>query len=125
MADRARCCRSERRQQAGTAILTAIGLSKRRAGVRTMARIEYKDFFDSRPDTIGGKFLRRFWHPVYRSQDLPSGRPVAIKILNEDLTLYRGTTGTPHIVGLRCAHRGTQLSAGSVEGDSIRCFYHG
>ena len=90
-----------------------------------MARIEYKDFFDSRPNTIGGKFLRRFWHPVFRSQDLLLGRAVAVKVLNEDLTLYRGQSGKPHIVGPRCAHRGTQLSAGWVEGDSIRCFYHG
>jgi 5,5'-dehydrodivanillate O-demethylase len=45
--------------------------------------------------------------------------------MNEDLTLYRGEGGAPHIVGHRCAHRGNQLSAGWVEGDAIRCFYHG
>jgi 5,5'-dehydrodivanillate O-demethylase oxygenase subunit len=90
-----------------------------------MARIVYKDFFDTRPDTIAGKYLRRFWHPVYRSQDLLKGRAVPIRIMHEDLTLYRGEGGAPHIVGYRCAHRGNQLSAGWVEGDSIRCFYHG
>ena len=31
----------------------------------------------------------------------------------------------PYLVGPRCAHRGTQLSVGSVEGECIRCFYHG
>jgi 5,5'-dehydrodivanillate O-demethylase oxygenase subunit len=89
------------------------------------AKIEYKDFFDSRPNTIGGRYLRRFWHPVYRCQDLAPGQAIPIKILNEDLTLYRGKSGKPHVVAARCAHRGTKLSAGWVEGDSIRCMYHG
>src|SRR5207302_10376505 len=67
----------------------------------------------------------------------------------EDFTLYRGETpagdtplpnpstssgqapppqggrGQVHAVAFRCAHRGTQLSTGWVEGDDIRCFYHG
>ena len=45
--------------------------------------------------------------------------------MGEDFTLYRGEGGTPHVVAFRCAHRGTQLSTGWVEGDCIRCFYHG
>jgi 5,5'-dehydrodivanillate O-demethylase len=45
--------------------------------------------------------------------------------MSEDFTLYRGESGTPHCVGFRCAHRGTQLSTGWVEGDELRCFYHG
>jgi 5,5'-dehydrodivanillate O-demethylase oxygenase subunit len=45
--------------------------------------------------------------------------------LGENFTLYRGENGTPHVVGDRCAHRGTQLSVGWIEEDSIRCFYHG
>jgi 5,5'-dehydrodivanillate O-demethylase len=45
--------------------------------------------------------------------------------LGENFTLYRGENGTPHVVGDRCAHRGTQLSVGWIEGDSIRCLYHG
>jgi 5,5'-dehydrodivanillate O-demethylase len=45
--------------------------------------------------------------------------------MSEDLTLYRGEAGTPHVVGSRCAHRGTQLSTGWVEGDCVRCRYHG
>jgi hypothetical protein len=77
------------------------------------------------PDTLGGKYLRLFWQPVYRSQDLKPGRAVPLHILNERFTLYRGETGAVHIVGDRCAHRGTQLSTGWVEGDSVRCLYHG
>jgi len=36
-----------------------------------------------------------------------------------------GGGGTPHVLPFRCAHRGTQLSTGWVEGDTLRCFYHG
>lgn len=66
-----------------------------------------------------------FWQPVYRVQDLANGRAVPIRIMSEDFTLYRGENGSPHVVAFRCAHRGTQLSTGWVEGDSIRCRYHG
>jgi 5,5'-dehydrodivanillate O-demethylase len=77
------------------------------------------------PDTLGGRFLRRFWHPVYRAEDLAPGTAVPIRHLSEEFTLYRGETSRPHLVASRCAHRGTELSAGWVEGDCIRCFYHG
>ncbi|MGH2358715.1 MAG: Rieske 2Fe-2S domain-containing protein, partial [Candidatus Limnocylindria bacterium] len=45
--------------------------------------------------------------------------------MSEDLTLYRGQSGVAHALAFRCAHRGTQLSTGWVEGDNIRCRYHG
>jgi 5,5'-dehydrodivanillate O-demethylase len=45
--------------------------------------------------------------------------------MSEDLTLYRGTSGTPYVVDFRCAHRLTQLNTGWVEGENIRCRYHG
>src|SRR5262249_29565161 len=48
-----------------------------------------------------------------------------IRIMGEDFTLYRGEGGQARVVANRCAHRGTQLSTGWVEGDCIRCFYHG
>jgi 5,5'-dehydrodivanillate O-demethylase oxygenase subunit len=83
------------------------------------------DLYRSGPDSLGGRYLRRFWHPVYRSQDLRAGEAKPVRILNEDFTLYRGETGTAHAVGHRCAHRGTLMSTGFVEGDCIRCFYHG
>jgi 5,5'-dehydrodivanillate O-demethylase len=45
--------------------------------------------------------------------------------MSEDFTLYRGEEGAVHLLAFRCAHRGTQLSTGWVEGDDLRCFYHG
>ena len=86
---------------------------------------DFTDFAHTGPGTLAGRYLRRFWQPVQRSQDLPSGHARPIRILGEDFTLYRGEDGPPQVVAPRCAHRGTQLSTGWVEGDCIRCFYHG
>src|SRR5262249_54255357 len=69
--------------------------------------------------------MRKFWQPVYVSERLKVGQAVPIKIMSEEFTLYRGASGAPYVVGFRCAHRGTQLSIGWVEGECIRCFYHG
>src|SRR5690349_12789498 len=77
------------------------------------------------PGTLMGRFMRTFWHPVGVSAQLAPGRAVPFRIMNEDFTLYRGESGAAHVVAFRCAHRGTQLSTGWVEGDEIRCFYHG
>src|SRR5262245_59618302 len=77
------------------------------------------------PGTLAGRYLRQFWHPVYRAHDLPAGRARPITILGEEFTLYRGEDGTPHVVDFRSAHRGAQLSTGWVEGDCMRCRYHG
>ena len=87
--------------------------------------VEATDYVHTGPDTLCGKYLRTFWHPVYRSEDVTLGRAVPLEVMNEHVTLYRGEEGDPHLVAFRCAHRGTQLSSGWVEGDSIRCRYHG
>jgi 5,5'-dehydrodivanillate O-demethylase len=90
-----------------------------------MTNIDYMDCFRTGPGTVAGKYMRMFWHPVYRSQDLLPGWAKPIRILNEEFTLYRGDGGKPHVVGFRCPHRGTQLSLGWIEEDCIRCRYHG
>ncbi len=77
------------------------------------------------PGTLAGRYLRMFWQPVALTAELAPGQAKPIRIMAENFTLYRGESGTPHLVAFRCAHRGTQLSTGWVEGDEIRCFYHG
>lgn len=77
------------------------------------------------PDTVAGRYLRRFWHPVLLAQELPVGRALPVQALGEELTVYRGESGEAHAVAHRCAHRGAQLSVGTVEGETIRCLYHG
>jgi 5,5'-dehydrodivanillate O-demethylase len=90
-----------------------------------MARSDYTDFVHTGPGTLAGRYLRRFWHPVELARNVPAGQARPLRVFGEDFTLYRGEGGAPHLVAFRCAHRGTQLSTGWVEGDCLRCFYHG
>src|SRR5579862_3961622 len=85
----------------------------------------YKDVLRVGPGTIGGAYLRRFWHPIFVGSEIAPGHVKPIRILGEDLTLYRGASGTPHVVARRCPHRGVHLSLGFVEGELIQCAYHG
>jgi 5,5'-dehydrodivanillate O-demethylase oxygenase subunit len=77
------------------------------------------------PGTLGGRFLRSFWQPICVAEDLQPGRAIPIRVMSETFTLYRGVGGRAHTLASRCPHRGTQLSTGRVEGDALRCFYHG
>ncbi len=77
------------------------------------------------PGTPAGRFIRRFWQPIARSMDLEAGKPQRIEALGEHFTVYRGEGGTAHVVQDACPHRQTQLFLGWVEGECIRCFYHG
>jgi 5,5'-dehydrodivanillate O-demethylase oxygenase subunit len=83
------------------------------------------DLTTTKPGTPGGIFMRQFWHPVMRSVDLAPGRAVPIRIMNEDYTLFRGVNGRAQVIENRCPHRGAQMFLGWVEGDDIRCVYHG
>lgn len=78
------------------------------------------------PGTPGGAFMRRYWHPVALSAELPpGGAPIARRILGEDLVLFRDESGRAGLLGLLCAHRCTDLSYGRVENGGLRCLYHG
>ena len=77
------------------------------------------------PGTLAGRFIRRFWQPIARSMDLEAGRPHRIELLGEHFTVYRGDSGQAHVVQDACPHRQTRLFLGWVEGECIRCFYHG
>jgi 5,5'-dehydrodivanillate O-demethylase oxygenase subunit len=87
--------------------------------------MNFDDFVHTGPKSIAGRYLRKFWQPICSSYELLVGQALPIRIMDENFTLYRGESGAAHLVGPRCAHRGTQLSVGWVEGDCIRCFYHG
>jgi 5,5'-dehydrodivanillate O-demethylase len=76
-------------------------------------------------DTPMGQLLRKFWQPVGLSRRVKPKSAMAVRMLSEDLTLYRGESGKVHLVGGRCIHRLTRLDTGWVEGDEIRCMYHG
>lgn len=84
-----------------------------------------RDFVHTGPGTPAGRFMRTFWQPVYVAKELETGGAKPIRVMSEDFTLFRGESGKVYLVDFRCAHRQTQLSAGWVEDDCIRCFYHG
>jgi 5,5'-dehydrodivanillate O-demethylase len=77
------------------------------------------------PDRLAGRYMRQFWQPVARSEDVPEGKAKPIQVMSVRYTLYRGESGRAYVVGHHCPHRGTQLSAGWVEGEAVRCIYHG
>src|SRR3712207_1885017 len=101
-----------------------MAVSSDQVGPSTFAPNDH-DYVHTGPGTPAGRYLRRFWQPVACSHEIPAGRAKPVKIMEEELTLYRGEGGAAHVVAFRCPHRGTQLSTGWVEGDNIRCFYHG
>ncbi len=71
-----------------------------------------------------GELMRRYWHPVGLSSDA-GATPREIRVLGEDLILFRDGAGRPGLVWARCCHRGTTLYYGKVEERGIRCCYHG
>lgn len=87
--------------------------------------VEQVDFVRTGPGTLAGRYLRRYWQPIYLSEKLAKGKIVPIRILGEELALYRGESGKAHVVANECRHRLTRLSTGWVEGNTIRCRYHG
>ena len=75
------------------------------------------------PGTPAGEWFRRFWQPVAVSEDLKD-LPVAIRILGEDLVLFRDGSGQVGLLELHCSHRGTSLEFGQIQQRGIRCCYH-
>ena len=71
-----------------------------------------------------GEYMRRFWQPVCLSQEL-SDVPKAIRILHEDLVVFRDRSERIGVLHLHCSHRGTSLEFGIVQQRGIRCCYHG
>jgi len=77
------------------------------------------------PGTPGGDMMRRYWHPVALSEELTADVPLQVRILSEDLVLFRGADARPNLIGLFCPHRSADLSYGRVENGGLRCLYHG
>lgn len=76
------------------------------------------------PGTPGGEYLRRFWQPVEFSSEL-TDLPKRIKILGEELVIFRDRSGHVGLMDWRCIHRGASLEFGLVSEHGIRCCYHG
>lgn len=76
--------------------------------------------------TPAGELFRRYWQPVALAEELlPGAPPRPVRLLGEDLVLFRDAGNAIGLMGLRCPHRGADLSFARVEGDGLRCLYHG
>ena len=69
-------------------------------------------------------FLRECWYVAARAAEV-TGTPLARLLLNEPVVLYRRKDGAAVALEDRCCHRQLPLSMGRVEGDDLRCGYHG
>jgi 5,5'-dehydrodivanillate O-demethylase len=72
-----------------------------------------------------GELLRRHWHPIAAATEFEDKSTKQVRLLSEDLVLYKDRSGTYGLLALHCAHRRADLSYGYVEECGLRCSYHG
>ena len=78
------------------------------------------------PGTAMGEMMRRYWHPIAASVELSEENPTKeIRLLGEDLVLYRDAKGTLGCIEPSCPHRKANMSYGIPEPEGLRCPYHG
>jgi len=77
------------------------------------------------PDKPMGALLRRYWHPVAAVAELEDRPTKPVRLLGEDLVLYKDLSGQYGLLERHCPHRSADLSYGIVESCGLRCNYHG
>jgi 5,5'-dehydrodivanillate O-demethylase len=77
------------------------------------------------PGTPMGDLLRRYWHPIAAAQTLEAEMVLQLRILGENLALFRTYNGKLGLVQERCPHRSASLAFGIPDEDGLRCPYHG
>jgi phthalate 4,5-dioxygenase oxygenase subunit len=79
------------------------------------------------PGTPMGNAMRRYWIPALTSDELPhpDSDPKRIMLLGEEFVAFRNTDGQVGFLDEYCCHRSASLALGRVEGNGIRCIYHG
>jgi nitrite reductase/ring-hydroxylating ferredoxin subunit len=91
-----------------------------RSGVAT----EDAELTHTDPGTPCGEYLRRYWQPICMSKQL-TDLPMAVRIMGEDLVVFRDHSGDVGLLHRQCSHRRTSLEYGVVAEHGIRCCYHG
>jgi phenylpropionate dioxygenase-like ring-hydroxylating dioxygenase large terminal subunit len=97
----------------------AVKVSAKRKKSATLADIPHVG-----PGTLCGDWFRRYWVVVGTAQELYD-IPRAVKVLGEDLVLFRDQFGKVGLLGEHCPHRGASLEYGDIEDGGLRCPYHG
>jgi 5,5'-dehydrodivanillate O-demethylase oxygenase subunit len=72
-----------------------------------------------------GNLLRRYWHPIAAAAELDKDPVRPVRVLGEDLILFRTPRGDLGLVGNRCIHRRMSLAYGIPQDNGLRCCYHG
>ena len=90
------------------------------ASVETNERLTQTD-----AETPTGRWLRRYWWPIAAVADLDDDPVRPVRILGENLTLFRSERGEIGLIAERCAHRAISLAYGIPQANGLRCAYHG
>ena len=77
------------------------------------------------PGTQMGDLLRRYWHPIAAAADLDEKWTRRVRLLGEDLVLFRDRSGRRGLIAEQCPHRRASFAHGIPTEDGIRCPYHG
>ena len=76
-------------------------------------------------ETPMGKLMRRYWHPIAAASEFAEIDTKPVRLMGENLVLYKDRNGTYGLVDRHCPHRRADLSYGFVEEFGLRCNYHG
>jgi len=75
--------------------------------------------------TLMGEGMRRYWQPIAAVAELDDNPTKNVRLMGEDLVLYKDKSGTYGLVDLHCPHRRADMSYGILEECGLRCNYHG
>jgi phthalate 4,5-dioxygenase len=79
------------------------------------------------PGTQMGVLMRRYWIPAAFSHQIakPDSPPIRVRLLCENLLLFRDSNGRLGLIDEKCPHRTASLFFGRNEEAGLRCVYHG
>jgi 5,5'-dehydrodivanillate O-demethylase oxygenase subunit len=90
-----------------------------------LSKEQNENLYKAGPGTPMGELLRRYWTPIGAAAELDDQPTKPIKLMDEELVLYRDQSGNYGLVDRHCPHRRADMSYGWVEECGIRCNYHG
>jgi 5,5'-dehydrodivanillate O-demethylase oxygenase subunit len=99
------------------------GLKRKSSGMATQETNE--KLTQVGPGTLMGEYLRRYWHPIGAVTELEKEPVMPVRLLGENLVLFKTEKGEYGLVAERCAHRGISMAYGIPQENGLRCAYHG
>jgi 5,5'-dehydrodivanillate O-demethylase oxygenase subunit len=72
-----------------------------------------------------GELMRRYWQPLAAAEDMKNAWTRRVRLLGEDLVLFKDRQGRPGLIAEQCPHRRASFAFGIPTQDGIRCPYHG